>query len=397
MFHKFFDPKEEKKRRKREEEEEEDEEEEEGSIFDNYHHHQIDVTTTRAIFPRNTIISSNNSNNTKYLIIKEIGKGAFSNVYLAYSKRECDNDFDYVKKFVVKTTRCKPAYAKQAVKEYQHYNKIDNQSPYVIHFKDFFSIPNKTAFKTPCLVLEYFNQNFYTYMKDNFSYNNGLLINILFIVTKTMILGIDFLHKHNIIHCDLKPENIVINLQNQCKIIDLGSAIKTGFSENFCYMQSRYYRSPNCIVSADINPRIDFWSVGCIMYEALTMLPLFCKNNENDVLVKQLRFIEIPHDKINRYSKASRYLYNYQCKQWRPHIYKMNLFDYLDIVLKEKNIKRAPHEEEWIFNTKTGYCSLIDLCILKHYSEDENNYVKQLEIIEETYNSNSKFPSIAAI
>lgn len=357
---------------------------------------QVDPTSSRIYFYKNSILSSNFTN-TQYLIKKELGRGAFSNVYLAYAKNKNDYTFDYNKKYVIKTTKYKPLYAEQAVKEYQYYNKIDNQSKYIIYFKDFFSISNKTNITTPCLVLEYFHDNFYTYMKTNFVKNYGLSIDILLILTKSMILGIDFLHNNEIIHCDLKPENIVINNKNQCKIIDLGSAIKSGFNDKNCYMQSRYYRSPNCIVSCDINPRIDYWSIGCIMYEALTLIPLFCKNNQNKVLIKQLRFINIPHDKINKDSFTIRHLYDYQSKKWREYIEKINLFYYLNLVLKDKNIERLDYEKNWLFNTKTGYCSLINMCILEHYNKNENNYVQQFKIVEEMYNNELKFPTITTV
>ena len=435
MFHKFFNSEEEKKKKEKREKEKEKEKKEEvkrapapplpplndnnynndnndnnifgpprvdetkDKIVDKFNTNgiRVDYSSTRIFFEKNTIVTSNNLSNTKYLIKKELGKGAFSNVYLAYAKNENETTFDLKKQYVLKTTKCKPLYAKQAVKEYQYYNKIDNKCKYIIYFKDFFSIPNETSFTTPCLVLEYFHENFYNYMKNNFKVNFGLDINILLTVTKTMVLGIDFLHQHNIIHCDLKPENIVINNKNQCKIIDLGSAIKTGFKDQNCYMQSRYYRSPNCIVSCDINPRIDYWSVGCIMYEALTLIPLFFKKNEIDIILKQLRFIDIPHEKINQFSPITACLYNYLYKTWRRPIEKMYLFDYLKFVLENKNIKRSSYEEKWLFNNSTGYCSLIYMCILDHYNKDKNDYVKQFEIIEAAYKSESKFPSIAAI
>ena len=409
MFHKFFYSEEKKrKEKKREEKKREDnniidpphidefEDDDDDEDDFNINGIRIDYSSSRMIVLKNTIISSNNLSDTKYLIKKELGKGAFSNVYLAYAKNENETNFNMKKKYVLKTTKCKSDYAKHAVKEYQYYNKIDNKCKYIIYFKDFFCIPNDCGLNTPCLVLEYFHENFYNYMKTNFKKNYGLSIDILLIVTKAIVLGIDFLHRNEIIHCDLKPENIVIN-KKKCKIIDLGSAVKSSFNDKNCYMQSRYYRSPNCIVACDINPRIDYWSIGCIMYEALTMMPLFCRNHENEVLTKQLRFIDIPHYKINKYSSAARRLYDYEGKRWRKHIEKIYLFDYLKLIVKEKNIERFYYEEKWIFDTKTGFYSLINMCISKHYNEYENNYVRQLRIIEEMYKNELKFPSISTI
>lgn len=413
MFDKFFNDEKNKKKgekeeEKKEKEEEKDEEKEDlfGDLdfyemdddyyINNCNNFRIDKRSKRIIFSKNTILNSNNLNNTKYLIVKGLGTGAFSNVYLAYAKNKTDLNFNFKKKYVLKTTRCKNLYTKQAVKEYQSYNKLDNKSKFIIHHIDFFNIPNETSIMTPCLVLEYYDENFYNYMKNNFRKYYGLDVNILLIVTRTMIHGISFLHQHGIIHCDLKPENIVIDRENKCKIIDLGSAIKIGYKDKACYMQSRYYRSPNCIVACDINPRIDYWSIGCVMYEALTMIPLFAKQNEHDILLKQLRFIEIPFDKINYSCPLVFSLWNYHDKKWRFNVEKTNLFDYLNYVIRSKNINRISHENNWIYNTDTGYCSLIKMCILDHYKIGTNDYTKQFEIMEMKYNE-SKFPPIATV
>jgi dual specificity tyrosine-phosphorylation-regulated kinase 2/3/4 len=54
-----------------------------------------------------------------------------------------------------------------------------------------------------------------------------------------------FLYKHRIIHCDIKPENILLKTSDKSgiKIIDFGSSC---FSHQklYTYIQSRYYRAP---------------------------------------------------------------------------------------------------------------------------------------------------------
>jgi serine/threonine protein kinase len=150
-------------------------------------------------------------------------------------------------------------------------------------------------------------------------------------------------------------------------------------------------------VACDINPRIDYWSIGCILYEALTMIPLFAKQNERDLLFKQLRFIEIPLDKINYNCPLVHSLWNYKIKKWRFKVEKKSLFDYLNLVLKSKYINRMLHERDWIFDTTNGYYSLIKMCISDHYNVNKNDYVKQLENVETKYKSESKFPAIATV
>ena len=114
MFHKFFNSEEEKKEKKREDNNnmtdppyiDETEDENNHQIEDKFNTNRlrIDSISTRTVVSKNTIISSNNLSNTKYLVKKELGKGAFSNVYLAYAKNENETNFDLKKKYVLKTT-----------------------------------------------------------------------------------------------------------------------------------------------------------------------------------------------------------------------------------------------------------------------------------------------------
>ena len=75
--------------------------------------------------------------------------------------------------------------------------------------------------------------------------------------------GLSHLHSKNIVHCDLKLENIMIDGQNNLKIIDLGSSIKSGKNiKNNFYIQSRYYRAPEILYEINFSDKIDIWSMG---------------------------------------------------------------------------------------------------------------------------------------
>ncbi|XP_071037198.1 dual specificity tyrosine-phosphorylation-regulated kinase 4 [Parasteatoda tepidariorum] len=93
------------------------------------------------------------------------------------------------------------------------------------------------------------------------------------------------LHKEHIIHCDLKPENILLKQRcaNSIKVIDFGSSCYT-HQRVYTYIQSRFYRSPEVILGLPYGPAIDMWSLGCILSELQTGLPLFPGENEADQL-----------------------------------------------------------------------------------------------------------------
>ena len=72
-----------------------------------------------------------------------------------------------------------------------------------------------------------------------------------------MLEGIKYFHSLNILHCDLKPENIMLNSdRSKIIIIDFGSAC---FSNRriFTYIQSRYYRAPEVILEVGYDYKID--------------------------------------------------------------------------------------------------------------------------------------------
>ena len=84
-----------------------------------------------------------------------------------------------------------------------------------------------------------------------------------------------------IIHCDLKPENIILKEKNKSgiKVIDFGSSCFRS-KRIYTYIQSRFYRAPEIILGLPYDHGIDMWSFGCILAELYTGYPLFPGENE---------------------------------------------------------------------------------------------------------------------
>lgn len=90
-------------------------------------------------------------------------------------------------------------------------------------------------------------------------------------------------HSKDIIHCDIKPSNIVLlpnsNGPDVAKLIDFGlakilpppqSSIQAQLTDSFEVCGSPAYMSPEQCRGAKLDARSDLYSLGCIMYEALT-------------------------------------------------------------------------------------------------------------------------------
>lgn len=100
------------------------------------------------------------------------------------------------------------------------------------------------------------------------------------------------MHKRGVCHRDLKPENVLLKKQTNAesllewdvKIADLGAAKVLDISEkrlNTPYVVSRYYRAPELILgSYYYDFSIDMWAVGCMLFELITMTPLFPGESE---------------------------------------------------------------------------------------------------------------------
>ena len=128
--------------------------------------------------------------------------------------------------------------------------------------------------------------------------------------TKQLLEALAFLKKHQIIHCDLKPENIIFKDSSlkDLVIIDFGSSC---FSDQdiYNYIQTRWYRSPEVLVEYDHNYdyKIDIWSLGCIVYELYIGTTLFQGRNELEQMVIIYDTIKKPEYKF--ISKCGKYKY----------------------------------------------------------------------------------------
>ncbi|KAI4145994.1 MAG: hypothetical protein LQ340_006079, partial [Diploschistes diacapsis] len=100
-----------------------------------------------------------------------------------------------------------------------------------------------------------------------------------------MFLGLTLLRKCNILHADLKPDNVLVNDSRALlKICDLGSASDASENEITPYLVSRFYRAPEIILGMEYTFAIDMWSVGCTLFELYTGKILFTGRNNNQML-----------------------------------------------------------------------------------------------------------------
>ena len=87
--------------------------------------------------------------------------------------------------------------------------------------------------------------------------------------------ALDYIHNHGVAHRDLKPENVMVNGDDNIKLIDFGIAAKAGarrltFSKFSQTMGTPEYISPEQVKGRRGDARSDLYSLGTMIYELLT-------------------------------------------------------------------------------------------------------------------------------
>jgi serine/threonine-protein kinase len=100
--------------------------------------------------------------------------------------------------------------------------------------------------------------------------------------------ALDALHGIGYVHCDLKPNNILVNAQGAVKVIDLGQACSIGTAKSRI-QGTPDYMAPEQVKLAAVTPQTDIYNLGATLYWALTgtHIPTLytLKRTENSFLV----------------------------------------------------------------------------------------------------------------
>ncbi|KAI6235676.1 Cyclin-dependent-like kinase 5 [Aphelenchoides besseyi] len=121
-------------------------------------------------------------------------------------------------------------------------------------------------------------------------------------LTRQILLGLVHCHVKQILHRDLKPQNILLNTANmQVKLADFGLARAYGIPVR-CFSNevvTLWYRPPDILFGAKLyNQSVDIWSAGCIFAEiANNGKPLFPGNSVTDQLRMIFRVTGVPNER----------------------------------------------------------------------------------------------------
>ncbi len=100
------------------------------------------------------------------------------------------------------------------------------------------------------------------------------------------------IHRHGLVHGDVKPQNILFTSQGEPKLSDFGIATAVGQTDQGTtgmVMGTAYYISPEQAQGRVMSPQSDLYSLGCVIYECLTGQPPFLGETAAQVAAKHVR------------------------------------------------------------------------------------------------------------
>ena len=194
----------------------------------------------------------------RYEILEKIGAGGMSDVYKAKDhvlgrevavkvlKEEFAEDTGFVSKFRSEA---------QSAAGLEH--------PNIVNIYDVGSEDGRYY-----IVMEYVEGiTLKTYIEKKGQLNYKEVISIAIQVGR----GIEAAHKKNIIHRDIKPQNIMISKEGKVKVTDFGIAkAASGNTIHADVMGSVHYSSPEQTRNGYVNAQSDIYSLGIVMYEMAT-------------------------------------------------------------------------------------------------------------------------------
>jgi len=137
------------------------------------------------------------------------------------------------------------------------------------------------------IVTELLRQNLYEFGKSILESRGPLYFTRLRLshITRQCLIALRFVHGLGLVHCDIKPENILLSSYSRAlvKVIDFGSSSFVTDRQS-SYIQSRSYRGPEVILGLPYSGKIDMWSLGCVIAEMYTNEVTFQNTSELSML-----------------------------------------------------------------------------------------------------------------
>lgn len=225
----------------------------------------------------------------RYELLEKIGEGGMSEVY----KAKCNKLNRFVAVKILK---------KQFADNKDIAEKFKREATSIANLSDT-NIVNildvGTQEDIDYIVMEYVSGKT---LKEFINYNGKLSYTTTIKIALQIAKALDCAHKNNIIHRDIKPQNILLNESGEVKVTDFGIAKSTDsqtITNTTSIIGSAHYLSPEQAKGTYIDFRTDIYSFGIMLYEMVTGRLPFEGESPVTVALKHLQEEPIPPKNIN--------------------------------------------------------------------------------------------------
>ncbi len=172
--------------------------------------------------------------------------------------------------------------------------------------------------------------------------------------------GLQAAHQRGLVHRDLKPSNILVMEDDSAKIIDFGVVHLAGSKSVTGQKGTFQYMSPEQATMREITPASDLFSMGIILYEALTRRKPFARTTVQETVEAVLKFIPPPVSELNPNVNQSVSRVVHKCLAKQPiHRFSSarDLAETLQKALRNEPVFDTAKIEQRIERAKTAYKS----------------------------------------
>uniref|UniRef100_A0A7S3N9S7 non-specific serine/threonine protein kinase n=1 Tax=Euplotes harpa TaxID=151035 RepID=A0A7S3N9S7_9SPIT len=203
-----------------------------------------------------------------FIRLKVIGQGSYGKVFLVQHKQ---TGITYAMKVLQKEDLKKRNQVEHIMAERRILEKIKH--PFIVSLQYSFQSSRRLYF-----VLDYCPGGelfFYLQNIGRFKEKTACFY------ASNILLGIEELHKQDIIYRDLKPENVLIGYDGYAKITDFGLSKENikGNNDAHSFCGTPEYLAPEILMKTGHGKAADWWSFGAIIYEMLVGIPPFYTKN----------------------------------------------------------------------------------------------------------------------
>nr|XP_022297775.1 serine/threonine-protein kinase Nek4-like isoform X2 [Crassostrea virginica] len=216
----------------------------------------------------------------QFEFIRQIGKGSYGEVTLQRHKRDR-------KQYVLKRINLKKASKREqhaAEQEAKLLSKLKH--PNIVTYKD--SFQGKDGYLH--IAMQFCEGgDLYTKLKEQ----KGVPLEERQVVEwfVQIAMALQYMHERNILHRDLKTQNIFLTKSKIIKVGDLGIARVLESSSDMAttLIGTPYYMSPELFSNKPYNHKSDVWALGCCVYEMATLKHAFNAKDMNSLVYKILK------------------------------------------------------------------------------------------------------------